>query len=196
MNLFERILNLFGWNLSSCDFDDQKLIIIGAPHTSNWDFPLTLLALWAMKIKLSWVAKHTLFRQPIGSIFKALGGIPVNRKVRHGFIHQIHSLFAENDTIYLAIAPEGTRSKVDHWKTGFYQIALGANVNIGLGFVDYEKKIIGIGRIFKPTGDIESDFAEIRGFYQDKIGKYPELQSDIRVRAKEVTFFKKKFQKE
>lgn len=190
-NFFLRIL---GWRVISSEITQNKFIIIGAPHTSNWDFPLSLLALSALGMKFSWIGKHTLFRSPFKTFFQYLGGIPVDRSIRLSFIENMIQLFSEKEGMKLAIAPEGTRSKKDHWKTGFYYIAVAANVPIVMAYIDYSKKELGIGPTLTPTGDLEADFAIISAFYMDKTGKFPERQSVIRIRKRELQRIKKQHQ--
>ncbi len=185
------ILNTFGWKVSGEAPANKKLVIIGAPHTSNWDFPLSLLSLSALGLRFSWVGKHTLFYAPFGFFFKAIGGIPVDRTKRSAFLEKIAEEFSKREKLLLAIAPEGTRSKIDHWKAGFYYIAVQAEVEICFGFVDYGTKSVGLGPIFKPTGDIDKDFSIIAKFYTSKVGKYPNKQNDIRLREKEINFLRK-----
>ncbi|PHR28315.1 MAG: glycerol acyltransferase [Desulfotalea sp.] len=185
------ILQLFGWKTVSNPRHNSHFVLIGAPHTSNWDFPLTLLALWALGIKFSWVAKDTLFVGPLGYIFKKMGGIPVDRKTRTVFLKSMINAFAENDNLILAIAPEGTRSKTDHWKAGFYNIAIQANVDICLAFVDYPSKTFGLGPMLHPSGDVKKDFVIIHDFYIDKTGKFPENQSTITLRDREIAILQR-----
>lgn len=185
------LLGLFGWRVYKSDISQKKFIIIGAPHTSNWDFPSALLALSAMEISFSWIGKHTLFQPPFGFIFRLLGGIPVDRNIRLSFTNNMVQLFNNSENLKLAIAPEGTRAKKDHWKTGFYYIAVAAKVPVALGYIDYGKKELGIGPLFTPTGDIEKDFDFISNFYKDKTGKFPENQSIIRLRKREIERAKK-----
>lgn len=189
--LSQFILQLFGWKAVSEHKKYPKCILIGAPHTSNWDFPLTLLAVWALGLKFSWVAKHTLFVGPLGFLLKKIGGIPVNRKIRTGFLQSMVKSFAENHELILAIAPEGTRSKTDHWKAGFYNIAVKAGVEICLGFVDYPSKTIGLGPLLRPGDDVERDFHILRDFYKDKTGRFPEKQSNITLRDREAAILQR-----
>ena len=158
---------------------ENKYVIIGAFHTINWDFPIGILGLWAMGLKASWVGKHTLFRGPFGPIFRLIGGIPVDRTIHTGFSQRIAELYESHDQMTLAIAAEGTRSKTEHWKTGFYFIAVQARVPIALGYLDYGKKRLGIGATLYPTGDIIKDFEIIREFYRDKTGLRPENQGPV-----------------
>ncbi|BHH83324.1 lysophospholipid acyltransferase family protein [Desulforhopalus sp. 52FAK] len=179
------VLKIFGWKAVSEDIDYSKCVLIGAPHTSNWDFPLTLLSVWALGLKFSWVAKDTLFIGPVGILLKKLGGIPVDRRLRTGFLKSMVQSFEENPKLILAIAPEGTRSKTDHWKAGFYNIATKAELDICLGYIDYPSKTVGLGPLLKPTGDVEADFIQLRDFYKDKTGRFPEKQSTITLRDRE-----------
>lgn len=189
------LLSLFGWHVDKKIPEDSKIIIIGAPHTSNWDFPLTLLGLSAIGLRFSWIGKHTIFKGPLGFIFRKIGGIPVNRKARNNFIDEMVDAFSTRDQLKLAIAPEGTRSKRDHWKAGFYHIAVRANIKICLGYIDYPTKTIGLGPTLKPTKDIVADFEVIKTFYQGKSGKYPEKESTICLREKEIALFEKEYTK-
>jgi 1-acyl-sn-glycerol-3-phosphate acyltransferase len=189
--LSQIILSIFGWKVVCEQNNSSQYILIGAPHTSNWDFPLTLLAIWALGIKFSWVAKHTLFVGPLDYIFKKMGGIPVDRTVRTGFLKSMVDAFAENDKLVLAIAPEGTRSKTDHWKAGFYNIAIKANVDICLGYIDYPSKTVGLGPLLRPSGDVQNDFAKLREFYKDKTGKFPEKKSEITLRDREAAILQR-----
>lgn len=186
-----RILQLFGWKVVSQRTTYSPCILIGAPHTSNWDFPLTLLAVWALGLRFSWVAKDSLFVGPFGYIFKKMGGIPVDRKVRTGFLKSMVRLFKEKNNLILAIAPEGTRSKTDHWKAGFYNIAVKANIEICLGYIDYPSKTVGLGPLLRPSGDVNSDFLAIGEFYKDKVGRFPEKQSTIKLRDREAVILQR-----
>ena len=178
------ILSLLGWTLEEKLPEEKQYVIIGAYHTSNWDFVIGILGLWALGLKASWVGKHTLFRGILGPIFRALGGIPVDRRVHTGFIQKVAELYKQGELNALTIAPEGTRSKREHWKTGFYFIALEARVPIALGYVDYPKKTLGVGATIYPTGDIVQDFEAIKQFYKDKSGLRPEKQGPIRLPPK------------
>jgi 1-acyl-sn-glycerol-3-phosphate acyltransferase len=178
------ILSAMGWQLDARLPPEKKFVITGAFHTSNWDFPVGILGMWALGLKASWVGKHTLFRGPLGPIFRFLGGIPVDRTVHTGFIQRIAELYKSRDEMALTIAAEGTRSRTEHWKTGFYFIALEAGVPIALGYIDYGKKRLGVGATLYPTGNIKQDFAVIRAFYQDKTGLRPENQGPVKLPPK------------
>ena len=184
MQTFSRsILKIFGWQAELAVQMVDKCVLVGAPHTTNWDFPLAILGMSAMGIKFNWVGKHTLFRWPWGFFMRLLGGIPLDRRSGGaGFAIKTVETFHDLDHFVLAIAPEGTRHKTDYWKAGFYKIATKSNVPIALGYVDFRKKKIGIGKIFMPTGNKVKDFALVRDFYSNKPGKYPEKQGEIRLR--------------
>ena len=176
-------LRLAGWTVDNRFPEHDKYVLVAAFHTSNWDFIYGILAKWSTRQRLHWVAKHTLFRGPFGPLFRAMGGIPVDRRVRHGFIDKMVDQFNSRDELKLTILPEGTRSYVDFWKTGFYYIAVQAKVPIALGYFDYPNKILGVGKTFVPSGDIEKDMEIIRQFYANKTGRYPEKQGRIRLRS-------------
>jgi 1-acyl-sn-glycerol-3-phosphate acyltransferase len=178
------LLNLLGWTVHADCPDAEKYVLITAPHTSNWDFPLGIVAARAMSLDIHWMGKHTLFRWPYGWFFRAIGGTPVRRDQALNLIQQLTALFDSSEQMILALAPEGTRSKTDHWKTGFYHIARAANVPVVLAYMDYGKKQVGIGGAFYPGSDIEVTFDQIREFYKDRRGKYPDKESLIRVREK------------
>ncbi len=175
------LLKMVGWQVSFSLPAQDKYVLIGAPHTSNWDFPLTLLALWASGLRFSWVGKHTMFRGPLGPIMRAIGGIPVDRSGSTGFLKKVIELFATRDKFVMAIAPEGTRSLTKKWKAGFYHVARATGVPIALGYIDYPRKRVGVERMFEPSGDVEADFEILREYYQDKIGKLPEKQGPVRI---------------
>ncbi len=177
------ILRVFGWQADLAVHMVDKCVLVAAPHTTNWDFPLAILGMSAMGIKFNWVAKHTLFTWPLGFFMRSLGGIPLDRRSGGtSFAIKAVETFHELDRFVLAIAPEGTRRRTDYWKAGFYKIATKSNVSIALGYVDFKKKKVGIGKIFMPTGDKDDDFELIKVFYSNKSGKYPEKQGEIRLR--------------
>jgi 1-acyl-sn-glycerol-3-phosphate acyltransferase len=178
------ILKLFGWKLDVVLPKEKKFILIGAPHTSNWDFPLGILYSRAIRLKVQWMGKHTLFRWPYGWFFRAIGGTAVHRESGKNYIVQMTDLFEHSEQLVLALAPEGTRTKTDHWKTGFYYIARAANVPIAMGYLDFGNKQVGIGDLFYPTDDINADFEYIRQFYANRRGKNPEKESLINMRTK------------
>ena len=175
MNISANILKFAGWQLQITTPDLPKSIICVAPHTSNWDFVLGKLAYAAVNRKAGFLMKSSWFFFPLGYFFKAIGGIPVYRKVRHGsLVDQLISKFKGNNRLNIAITPEGTRKRTAKWHTGFLRIAYEANIPIQLGVIDYKTKNIVIGEIFIPTGDTERDLKLIKEFYRPYEGKYPD----------------------
>ncbi|MCG8467914.1 MAG: lysophospholipid acyltransferase family protein [Gemmatimonadetes bacterium] len=180
--LSKLILRLIGWRMEG-ELPGPKSVLIGAPHTSNWDFPLALLCFWSLSIPGRWVAKHTVFRPPVGWLMRRMGGIPLDRGATQDFVSQVVDWFHREEDLTVVIAPSGTRSRTERWRSGFYWIAHGAGVPIALGYMDYARRVGGIGPSFVPTGDIEADMERIRTFYADKVARRPERVSEIRVRA-------------
>jgi 1-acyl-sn-glycerol-3-phosphate acyltransferase len=165
------ILKLAGWKVSGHVPDIPKFVMIAAPHTSNWDLPYTLFVAFAMKVKIYWMGKKELFRPPFGPLLRWLGGIPIDRSKSNGVVGQSIQQLQDAEKLVLTVPPTGTRRKVMHWKTGFYHIAHGAGVPIVLGFLDYGRKMGGVGPLFYPTGDINADMKEIQAFYKDIQGR-------------------------
>jgi 1-acyl-sn-glycerol-3-phosphate acyltransferase len=164
-------LKILGWRAEGKIPDINKFVIIAAPHTSNWDFPITLAVAFALKIKIYWMGKAAMFRWPFGAALRWLGGIPIDRSRAHNLVEQSVQAFQEREKLIMVVPPEGTRKKVSYWKTGFYHIARGAGVPIVLGFLDYRRKAGGIGPTFHPTGRIEEDMRQIQAFYATITGK-------------------------
>ena len=164
------ILKLIGWKALGSTALVPKYVLIGAPHTSNWDFPLMLLVVLKLRLKIYWMGKHTLFPFPFSGVMKWLGGIPIDRSKSHNVVYQTVAQFRELEEFVVLIPPEGTRSRVANWKTGFYHIANNAGVPILMGYVDASRKEAGFADFFYPTGDIDEDMKVIRAFYADKKG--------------------------
>ena len=173
------ISRLIGWRTHAIRPHTSRYVIIGAPHTSNWDFGIMLLLMAAEQLPIRFMGKDSLFRGPLGPLMRSLGGIPVNRRERTRLVDQIAAKFEEYDDLIIGIAPEGTRGKTPHWKTGFYYIALKAQVPIAMAYLDYGNKIIGVGPSFTPSGDLRADFEIIRDFYSGIVGKNPKKQGEI-----------------
>lgn len=163
-------LRVSGWKLVNTPPEIPKYVVIAAPHTSNWDFPIFLSVVGLLRMKVSFLGKHSLFKGFFGRIFFWLGGIPVDRGTEAAsvIVDQVTKAFLENDKMILGIAPEGTRTRVKKWKTGFYRIALGAGVPIVPAYLDSASKTIGFGPAFLPTGDMEADLPTLQKFYTDK----------------------------
>lgn len=170
-------LRLFGWRVEGAVPNVPKMVIVGAPHTSNIDGLIMFFVARVYRIRLRWIGKHTLFWPPLGWLLRWLGGIPINRTASRGAVQQMIDTFAASDRLVLLVTPEGTRGKSSRWKTGFYHIAQGAGVPIVLGSIDYRRKVVGIGPVITPTGDYETDMQVVQAYYQDKVGRYPEKRT-------------------
>ena len=178
------VLRLIGWRTHVDPPHPSKYVLIGAPHTSSWDFFVALLFFAAEGIPARIIGKDTLFRGPMGIIMRFIKAIPVNRRERTNFVDQVAARFDEADELVIAIAPEGTRNMAARWRTGFYYIALKADVPVMMAYLDYESKVIGIRASMKPTGDIQVDFKVIRDYYTGIKGKYPHKESAIEIPGK------------
>ena len=164
-------LRLAGWKLKGRPPRARKYVIIAYPHISNWDFPLGLSACIIYRMKVYWLGKDSLFTGPAGPLMKWLGGIPIDRSRAHDFVRQAINAFDQSDELVIAVAPEGTRSPVEKWKTGFYHIAVGAKVPIVPGYFDYVNKELGFLESFFPGGDIDKDMLTIKAAYGTIQGK-------------------------
>jgi 1-acyl-sn-glycerol-3-phosphate acyltransferase len=166
-------LKATGWTVVGALPDNaRKSVFIAAPHTSNWDLPYTLMVAFALRLNIYWMGKQQIFSPPFRGLMMWLGGISVHRESANNLVAASVQAIRESDgPLQLVVPPEGTRSKVRYWKTGFYYIATGAQVPIVLAFMDYENKRAGIGGEFLPTGDIEADLAAIQSFYAPFKGK-------------------------
>lgn len=160
------LLHRLGWGIEGTLPDHRKFVVIGAYHTSNLDFFVGMAFMFALDIRIYWIAKHTIFRWPLAPLLRACGGKPVNRQRHHGMVQEAIDLFQEQEQFVLAITPEGTRSKVERWRTGFYHIAMGAQVVIVPAYFDYPARRIGFGPALVPTGDVEADLAVLHRFYE------------------------------
>jgi 1-acyl-sn-glycerol-3-phosphate acyltransferase len=169
-------LKLTGWKVEgSLPPDCPKCVLIAAPHTSNWDLPYTLMVGFALRLNLYWMGKESIFRPPFGAFMRWLGGISVDREKSTNLVAaSVEALRAADGRVQLTVPPEGTRSKARYWKTGFYHIAQGAQVPIVMAYMDYSRKVSGLGPVFHPTGDIERDMEAIKAFYAPFKGKNPD----------------------
>lgn len=169
------VLALFGWRaVGKVPKDIRKYVIIAAPHTSYWDFPMFLLVVFALRLNLNVFIKHTMFIGPIGWFLSYCGGVPIDRRAAGARVRQTVQEFENNDDMVLLITPEGTRSAQTNWKTGFYHIASEANVPVAVAFVDTAARRAGIDHFITPSGDIDKQIAEIKAFYDTKRGVKPQ----------------------
>ena len=178
-------LRLFGWRVEGTPPPIAKAVLIAAPHTSNWDLPFMLATAWALGVRLSWFGKQGLFRGPFAPLFRSLGGLPVDRHSRQNVVQQAVERFVRSGQLFLAVAPSGTRSRAAHWKSGFYHIARGAGVPVLCTFLDYRRKVSGVGPAILPSGDVRADMEAIRAFYEGVVGRYPALATPVRLREED-----------
>jgi 1-acyl-sn-glycerol-3-phosphate acyltransferase len=171
------LMGLSGWRFEGEVPDVRKMVLIVAPHTSNWDFPVGLQAKLALRLGGTFIAKHTLFRWPFGILMRWLGGIPVNRSAAAGFAGQVGRVMREAEQMTVVLAPEGTRRRIPQWKSGFYRIAVEAGAPIlPVGF-DYPRRVVFFAPLFHPTGDYDKDLLQLRSHYRAEMGKRPENYS-------------------
>ena len=168
------LLKLVRWKARGTPPKEQRFVLIGAPHTSNWDFPLMLMVVLKLRLRIYWMGKDSLFRFPFGALMRWLGGIPVDRSKSNNTVDQIVRLYQSRESLVVLIPPEGTRARVERWKTGFYHIANNAGVPILMGYLDAADREAGLADFFHPTGDAETDMQNIRKFYAPKTGIRPE----------------------
>ena len=179
--LAKLLFRLTGWKVEGQVHQPARFVIIAAPHTSNWDAFIMLTAAYIFRVKIYWFVKEAVFFFPLGILVRAVGGIPIDRSKRMNVVGQAVESFEKNDQLILAVPPEATRKRSTSWKTGFYHIARGAGVPIVLGYIDYRRKVAGLGRAFYPTGDIVEDFKVFAEFYQHVTPKYPEHRGVVAV---------------
>ncbi len=181
--LAQWFIALVGWKAEGdLHLLPKKFVAIMAPHTSNWDLLFVMGTIYALGIKFNWFGKKEVFRWPLGSLFKQLGGIPIERSTRQNMVEDTVALIRSRERIIIGIAPEGTRSNANYWKTGFYRIAHQAAVPIAFGYLDYSRKAGGLGPLMETTGNIEEDLKVIRGYYKGVTAKYPELVGEVAIK--------------
>ena len=172
-----RILAAAGWSIEGKLPDRSKFVVIAAPHTSNWDFCVAMLVIGALGLQANWLAKHTLFRWPMGRVMRLLGGLPVERTQQHGVVGHAIKMFMSEEKLVLAITPEGTRRHVTRWKTGFYHIAVGAGVPVVPAYLDYTRQVVGFGDMVWLGDDMDKALTSLQAYYARfaQSGRRPEL---------------------
>jgi 1-acyl-sn-glycerol-3-phosphate acyltransferase len=171
--LAQRTLALFGWRVTGVMPTAPRFLLIVAPHTSNWDFPLAMLTIFATGLRINWLGKHSIFFFPASLILRWLGGEPIDRNVRAGTVEQSIARFTRSEQYILGISPEGTRRAAAEWRTGFHRIAVGAGVPIVPAALDYRRKVIDFMPSVVPTGDMEADIAAYRRLFDAGMAKRP-----------------------
>jgi 1-acyl-sn-glycerol-3-phosphate acyltransferase len=181
-------LRLNGWKIEGGPPDESHFVFIAAPHTSNWDLAYMLAFAAVFDLKISWLAKHSLFYPPMGWIMRMLGGIPIVRHKNSNVVDAMVQEFSTRSELVLAVPTEGTRARVEYWKSGFYHIAFRAGVPILPSYLDYGNKRGGFGPALIPTGDLAADMQVLRELYSDKTGKYPALVSPVKLREEDPEY--------
>jgi len=182
------VLGLFGWKVDAPGVPAEQGVILVYPHTSNWDFVIGLLAKWAVGIELRFWGKDSLFKAPVlGHWMRWIGGVGVDRSSSHGIVadtvRQMQAAEGRGERFWLAAAPEGTRSLKSGWRTGAYQVAVQADVPVGLCYFDFRERVVSLTRFVRLTGDVETDFAAFAEYLGHRVGKRPELASPIQPRS-------------
>ncbi len=183
--LARRLLRLLGWTLEGEKPAQQRYVLIAAPHTSNWDFPLMLAFAAAFDIRVTWMAKHSLFFPPVGWIMRALGGMPIVRHENQNVVDGMVETFSRSQNLVLVVPTEGTRARAEYWKSGFYHIARQAKVPIVPSFLDFGQRRGGFGPALETSGDVRLDMQYFRDFYEGMKGKFPEQFGPVRLRDEE-----------
>lgn len=181
-------LKLMGWEINFDEFPrNQSYVCIGAPHTSNMDGVVVLLARAATDLPFRYIAKQELFKGPFGGMLKRMGGIGIDRKSPGGLIDKMAALFDTDEPMVMVMAPEGTRVRTEYWKSGFYRVALKAGVPVGMGFMNYKTKKGGIHpELIHLSGDVKADMDKFRAFYADSHGYNPEYFGPVRLKEEET----------
>jgi len=169
------LMRLTGWRFTGADFPDiSKFVLIVAPHTSNWDFPVGIMAMYALGIRGTFLGKDTLFKFPLGVLMRFLGGFPVDRSARSDVVTQTVELVERSERIIVVLSPEGTRKLTPRWRSGFYWIAQKSGIPILPIAFDFSRRAIHVHPVFEPTGDQEADIAELRKLFRPEMAFYPE----------------------
>ncbi len=167
-------LKTAGWRIEGAWPNRSKMVVIVAPHTSNWDFFVGVAVMFALGLRLSFLGKHSIFKPPVSGLLRWLGGIPVKRDENRGVVERTVGLFKERPQLILALSPEGTRRKTAQWRTGFYHIAHGARAPILPAGLDWGRKRIVFGSLLETSGDLETDLPAMRAFFDQFGGKRPD----------------------
>jgi 1-acyl-sn-glycerol-3-phosphate acyltransferase len=177
-------LRLAGWRFEGPVPTEKKYVALAVPHTSNWDGLLLLLLAETIGLRMRWMVKQSALKGPMGPLLRSLGAVPIDRSRSHNMVDQMIEQFRDNDEFVLFIPPEGTRARAEHWKSGFYHIAVGARVPVAPSYLDYGRKRAGIGKPIAMTGDVHKDMDALRSFYAEHDPKAldPRKYGPIRLR--------------
>ncbi len=178
-------LRILGWELAGEVPPYPRFVVLGAPHTSNWDLPIVVASAWALGVRMRFLVKSEVFGPATGWFFRAIGGLSVDRSAPQGLVEQMVEAFASTDRMALMVPPEGTRGKKDAWKSGFYHIAVAAKVPVVASYADYARRRSGIAGSVRLTGHVRADMDAIRMLYDDITPRHPELMTPIRLASEE-----------
>jgi 1-acyl-sn-glycerol-3-phosphate acyltransferase len=167
-------MRLFGWRVVGGVPDIPQCVVIVAPHTSNWDFPLCIFTMFATGLRLNWYGKHTLFRFPVKSLLHWFGGEPIDRSTAGGHVDAAIARFREGSPWVLGVSPEGTRKLPEQWRLGFYRIAMGASVPVLTVSLDYRARVVTLGQPIAMTGDQALDLAALDARFTREMARYPQ----------------------
>ena len=168
-------LTITGWKFKGDIPRSDRIILVAGPHTSNWDFLLALAFIFGLNLNVYWIGKHTLFKNGFSKLMRKLGGIPVDRKSPELLMNEVSHIVKKQKGVIIAISPEGTRKKVERLKSGFLRIAKTTNSQILLAGIDFESKLIHLGKLFEPSGNTESDLLNVHNYFRQFKGKRPEF---------------------
>lgn len=178
-------MKALGWKIEGDKPAAAKYVLIAAPHTSNWDFPLMMLFAWSLDISISWMGKASLFRGPAGWIMRALGGIPIDRSRSGHMVASMAEEFAKRDALVLVVPAEGARARADYWKSGFYHIACRADVPVVPSYLDYGQRRAGFGPELRVGKAMAEEMQTLRDFYAPMRGLYPDQFGPVRLREED-----------
>jgi 1-acyl-sn-glycerol-3-phosphate acyltransferase len=177
------IFAVMGWKVEGFVRDYPKMMVVAGPHTANQDGMMLVLASWIVRQKIKWMVKIEMTRGPFGWLIKALGGVGIDRSASFNTVEQVVDEYNSREKFLLVVAPEGTRKKTNHWRTGFYWMAVGAGIPIMFGVLDYKRKVVDLSPpILHPTGDIEADIETIWDIYRPATARVPEKVADMKLR--------------
>ena len=169
--LARSILRWLGWKPIFNGLPEMRGLLVVYPHTSNWDFPVGLLYKWAAGVPFRFWIKDSVVKVPVlGNWIRAVGGVAINRRAAHGVVEETVAQMRQADFFWLVVAPEGTRSKTNGWRTGFYHLWRASDCPLGLTYIDFGKKEVGVQHFARCSGDMEADFAGLAHYYADRTG--------------------------
>lgn len=175
LQLFGRTgLRMAGWRVTGRIPEVPRFVAVVAPHTSNWDFVIGVLVMFALDLRILWLGKDTLFSTPLGPLLRRIGGRPVKRDTPEGVVADVAQTLRAEPRFVFALAPEGTRKRVPQWRTGFYRVAEATGAPILPVWMDYSRREVGLGELVTPTGDLEADIARLQRLYRAEMGRFPE----------------------